>query len=377
LALALFALAVLFMLLSVRSFRRSRKDTFWRRRRAAGQLGWRTFLLSAIFLVFSGALYAISVIAPRLLGAPAVGTVPAVSELTIAPTLDLTLTAIFASPAATTPPVTATSTEALAPTLAPTDTPTNAATNTATNTAIPATPPAQARGTRPGVASPAAVLASATSTGTLGEGQPATSATRTATALRPSSPTMTRTMTRTATLTATDTVTPSATASATPSPTRTASPTRTPSTTITPSTTPTPTLTPTITETLVPIYQPVAAISSVTPNANASMRITALDHQIENATAPANPTRQFSAGVRRIYFFVEFSGMTPGMLWRRELWRDGVLVQRSDYLWGQTPAGQAYFFFGQAGGFAAGAYEIRLYVGQASTPLAAASFTVT
>ncbi|HEX3053978.1 MAG TPA: hypothetical protein VHP83_25210, partial [Aggregatilineaceae bacterium] len=51
---ALLGLALLLMLLAMRLFRRSRTDVFWRRRREAGQRGWRLFLASIVILIASG-----------------------------------------------------------------------------------------------------------------------------------------------------------------------------------------------------------------------------------------------------------------------------------------------------------------------------------
>lgn len=50
----LFVLALLLLLVSLRLFRRSRRDVFWRRRREAGQRGWRLFLLAFVLFAVSG-----------------------------------------------------------------------------------------------------------------------------------------------------------------------------------------------------------------------------------------------------------------------------------------------------------------------------------
>jgi hypothetical protein len=53
-----FILALLLLLVSLRLFRRSRTDVFWRRRRDAGRRGWRLFVLAFVFFGFSAVLCA-------------------------------------------------------------------------------------------------------------------------------------------------------------------------------------------------------------------------------------------------------------------------------------------------------------------------------
>ncbi len=91
---------------------------------------------------------------------------------------------------------------------------------------------------------------------------------------------------------------------------------------------------------------------------------------------PVSPATTFTAGFSRIFFFVNFSGMQAGVLWRRELMYSGKLIQRHEYLWGMAQDGTAFFFFGQEGGFKPGKYEIRVFIGEPSEPAAAATFTV-
>ena len=59
----LFLLALLLLVLSVRFFRRSRTDVFWRRRRDAGQRGWRTLVLSVVLIVLSSILCLFTLVA--------------------------------------------------------------------------------------------------------------------------------------------------------------------------------------------------------------------------------------------------------------------------------------------------------------------------
>jgi len=68
--------------------------------------------------------------------------------------------------------------------------------------------------------------------------------------------------------------------------------------------------------------------------------------------------------------------MQTGVLWRRQLLKEGSVVEETAYLWGLAQDGDAYFFFGQEGGFQPGAYEIRLFIGQTDRPVTSAAFTV-
>src|SRR5579859_5779654 len=54
LAAGLLALALVFFLVSLRYFRKSRTDFYWRRRRTAGQRGWRLFVWSLGLMLVSG-----------------------------------------------------------------------------------------------------------------------------------------------------------------------------------------------------------------------------------------------------------------------------------------------------------------------------------
>lgn len=68
--------------------------------------------------------------------------------------------------------------------------------------------------------------------------------------------------------------------------------------------------------------------------------------------------------------------MQSDVLWRRELLYNGVVVQANAYLWGPNGDGDFVFFFSIPGGFANGSYEIRLYIGSSSRPIAIRAFSV-
>lgn len=251
---ALFGLALLLSLLSVRLFRRSRTDVFWRRRREAGQRGWRVFVLAFVLLVLSGVSCIVTLATASTSGDD--GDQPTAAALVDS-----------------TPPE---------PTQSP---PTDA------DQPTPALPVP--------TATPVIIVV---------------------------------------------TTTPAYTPTETPFPTFT------------------------------PPGPPL--VSSVTPLPGAALRITALDDQLSAALEPVNPRTTFVAGTRRIYLFVEFQAMAHGVLWRRALYCDGILIDAGEYVWGLEPEGKTYFFFGRDDGFAPGSYEIRLFVGAGETAASIMPFTV-
>lgn len=256
-------LGLLFFLVSVRLFRRSRRDVFWRRRREAGQRGWRFLLLSGVLMSLSAVSCVLTVLATVV---------------------------IDNEESTSTPQLVAASTENI--TFLPTD----------TNTAR---------------LSPVATTLS---------------------------PPLIETPTQVATVIVVVTTT------------LVFEPTQTPFTTFTPQVTP--------------------LVSSVTPDPDAQLVITALDDQISDTLTPVNPRTDFAASTTRIYFFVEFDHMRPGALWQRALYRDGELLDSSSYLWGSETDGETYFFFGSDNGFPPGDYEIRVYIGENSEPASVKPFSV-
>jgi hypothetical protein len=264
-----FLLALLLFLVSLRLFRRSRTDVFWRRRRDAGQRGWRIF-------VFSFALFALSALSCTF-----TGMVMLFSKGSPSHSAPLEGVSQYSTPAPS-----ETSIESLSSELSPTagdalDTPLPMAT-------LPVTTP-----------TPVVVII-----------------------------------------------------------------------TTTPVFTPTETLFPTFTPNATPL------VSNVTPLPDAQITITALDDQMSANLAPVSPRVLFDAGVRRIYLFVEFRGMAQGVLWKRALYRDGELLDNSSYLWGMETEGKTYFFFGNDNGFEPGTYEIRVFIGDSSTPTSTMTFIV-
>lgn len=176
-------------------------------------------------------------------------------------------------------------------------------------------------------------------------------------------PTNTATATLTATTVPTVTLPPSATptVSDTPAPTATAIPPSATPTPIPATATRTPTPSPTYEQTLRLTPPPGARAAGD----NARLNIVAADTTLSANNTPVQPSTTFSSGVTRIYFFFSYTDMTNGAPWSRVLYRDDVPVQGQTYLWGQGGSGDGFFFFGHASGYEAGAYEVRLYIGDA------------
>jgi hypothetical protein len=266
---ALFGLALLLMVLSIRLFRRSRTDVFWRRRREAGQRGWRLFLLSAVILIASGLACAATALNAWLPDDNKKRTTPttAAAEISTLPPDEATAFQLTASPS---PLPTATAEPQSTPILTPADTPT-----------------------------PVVIIVTSTPMVAL------------ATASQP---------------------------------------------------------------TFTPNAPPL--VSSITPEPDAQITITALDDQISSDYQAITPRSTFDTGTTRIYLFVQFQNMTPGVLWRRELYYDNSLLEEHSYLWGSETQGDGYFFFGSGSGFVPGSYEVRLYIGDSSAPISVMPFTI-
>lgn len=265
---AIFGLALILFVISVRLFRRSRRDVFWRRRREAGQRGWRLLLVSIFLLIVSGLFCGVTGLASWMSEDDATDTPSSTSVAELSP-------------------------------------------------AVSELPPSIAVGQSP-------------------------------------SPTDFQTP-----------VPPTPTESPSPVPTVvviiTATPQHTP------------------TETLFATFTPYVTppVSNVTPEPGARITITALDDQISDSLMPLNPRSVFNIGTTRIYLFVRFRTMTPGVLWKRYLYHEGERVDGGEYLWGSQTNGESYFFFGNENGFPPGEYEIRLFIGESETPVSVMPFEIT
>lgn len=154
------------------------------------------------------------------------------------------------------------------------------------------------------------------------------------------------------TATGTDTEATS-TSTATPQPTATVTSTMSPTRTATPTTTVTPTSAVMTTQ--------VVAIR--TPAEDASLSIDTLATRISNDLRPIDPGRRFDSGFRRLYVFTSYENLASGVLWRRALYRDDVLVDDRLDLWGSSTDGETMFFLSLPDNFSAGAYRLEVYIG--------------
>jgi len=332
---ALFGFSLLLLVLAVLRFRQSRRGAYWRFRRMAGRRGLQLLVLS---VVLAGV---------ALIGFMGMGIL---SLLRPAPPATPTLTEIAANPTPTRIP--------------PTDIPTVPAIEgelTATPTAL--------------------LLALATFTSMPTPLEPTSAAA--AVGIPTAAPTgITPTERPTRRPTETESPTPSRTSLPTETSTPTSSPTSAPTATETPTNSPTPsptaTETPLPTPTFLPLSVLVAALPplTVTPPAEATLTITALATAVTLNGEPADAGESFPAGFTRLYFWVDYAGLQSGVLVRRVLRRDGQIVAESSALWGLGSTGKTYFFIGLPAGFAAGRYEVLLYLGDVGVPTARAVFTI-
>ncbi|MFQ3536148.1 MAG: hypothetical protein SNJ58_09725 [Aggregatilineales bacterium] len=328
----LLGLGALLFALSMLMFRRSRRNAFWRQRRAAGQAGFRFFVWSLIMSVAGAMLWTTTALATWVAFPNGMPTSAAIlPSPTTMPTLLATETP---SPTETLGPTLAIPIVETAPFASVTQTPDP----TQTSLALPFT---------------------ATSTMSL---TPSHTATPTFT----STATATPTAAHTPTPTLTPTLIPSATPTAVPTETPTPTSTFTPSATITPS----PTLI------ALSLLSAPTLETSVTPSLQARLSIAAIGTRLNSSGQIGDAQELFRAPITRVYFAVRAASLQSGVLWRRELWHNGALMQAASHLWGMRGDGQAVFFFGQAEGFPTGDYEIRLYIGMNETAAARATFRI-
>ncbi|MEL6272906.1 MAG: hypothetical protein AAFU54_16490 [Chloroflexota bacterium] len=94
----------------------------------------------------------------------------------------------------------------------------------------------------------------------------------------------------------------------------------------------------------------------------ASIEIVSAADTIADGAPQQMATRIFDPGITRLYFYVEYDGMDNGSKWSRILYRDGAPVGGGAYVWSLGQNGESYFVFSNQDGFAAGNYEVRVFV---------------
>ncbi len=102
--------------------------------------------------------------------------------------------------------------------------------------------------------------------------------------------------------------------------------------------------------------------SDVIPPSGLSLNIIAVDSEIGENMLPVDSRSLFAAGLNRVYFWVEYTGMVDGLAWERILIRDTEVVQGGAYLWSGGVEGSDVYFFGVSDGFEAGEYQIRVSI---------------
>ncbi len=351
-----FAIGFILFLLALSLFRRSRRASYWVRRRKAGRRGFRVLILSIVFFSLSIALCIVAVLFATLeADEDDTTSTPAIVE---APNTATT------QPATQTPSETPTAESTVTPTIMPTVTDTIPPDELPTEevTDIPITPSVTRQ--------PSEV--SAVDEQTTDSPTPTLTPTITIT-VRPSetgSPSATSTSSPTLTATSSLTPTASPTLTMTPSLTATASLTLTPTPTV-PTATPSPTPFPTL------ALQIGGPTPWRTPRDDAALNITAIAIDIDDEWGPVNSANTFSADTTRLYFFIDFMGMSTGVEWQWVLFKDGEYIDGRTLLWGNQAHGQTIFFYGQAMGFIPGEYEIWMFVGEEMPGEPAAQFTIT
>jgi hypothetical protein len=351
-----FLIGMIFFLISVRFFKRSRRAPYWAERRRAGQRGLRIFLFSTALITISMVLCLATLIV-SLIG-------DQLEENLLDEEAGEDREAVVASETPSIPTTT--------------DVPFSEATLTPTPTLTPTLSE-----TSPEIIETTALSLTQTASATPSITPEVTEALSAAETIEPTSePTLEPTEIALAQVTETPslTFTPTITVSPSPSPTESATPTPTSSPTLTLTLTATITFTPTPSPTLTPTSTMSAALINATlpsawtaPLLDAELDIVTVSDTLNSAV----PRTQLRNGIVRVFFFVDYQNIAAGTLWRRELYKDGTyIVGRSD-LWGIPSEGSAYFFFSLAGGFTSGDYEIRLYLGENSEPLDTITFRVT
>ncbi len=119
---------------------------------------------------------------------------------------------------------------------------------------------------------------------------------------------------------------------------------------IPPTATPLPTVTPSPTPVAFLNLTPDFNATPRPPTAGFSLTLITADTAVNPNGTPLSPRQSFPAGVKRIYFFINFAHMENGVAWSRVLYRDGVAVQGNTLLWSLGSEWQQLFLLRRRGG---------------------------
>ncbi|MCC6905654.1 MAG: hypothetical protein IT326_07410 [Anaerolineae bacterium] len=103
--------------------------------------------------------------------------------------------------------------------------------------------------------------------------------------------------------------------------------------------------------------------SPVTPPIEAALTLSTISSGISANQTPIDEGNAFTAGLPRVYYWVTYTGLADGSSWAQVLLRDGEVIRSESSAWSRGASGLTYFWFEAQGGWPAGRYEVRFYVG--------------
>jgi hypothetical protein len=103
---------------------------------------------------------------------------------------------------------------------------------------------------------------------------------------------------------------------------------------------------------------------AITPSPDARFGPITLAAGIDDNKQPVDAGTVFPVGTERIYAFFEFENMVRNTPWTQAWYWNGREVGSEIILWQYNTQGSSWVFFGPQGGYEAGVWEVRLYIGQ-------------
>lgn len=114
--------------------------------------------------------------------------------------------------------------------------------------------------------------------------------------------------------------------------------------------------------------------ASQTPPAEAQLWVHTVANEINDAATPTGAADVLPVGTRQMHVIMDYAGMQNGVQWSWVLYREGAPVKGGAYLWTMGESGTHTFTLREAQGYPSGAYQLRLFLGQA--PVADYAITV-